>query len=160
MLHYDYDQVNIVKMRSIRVKADKPLYGRSLFIFSEENRFRKVINKVTNYWLFDAIIILLIIVSTVTLAFEHPLDDPESEKMKTLEKIDIVMTAIFTLEAILKIITSGFVFNGKKSYLRNSWNALDFTIVVLSIISLNISANISFVKVLRVARILRPLRLI
>ena len=70
------------------------------------------------------------------------------------------MTSIFSLEALLKILTSGFLLNGKKSYLRDAWNVLDFTIVVLSIVSLNISADISFVKVLRVARILRPLRLI
>ena len=105
-------------------------------------------------------IILLILISTITLAFEHPLEDPNSEKMQVLEKIDIGMTAVFSLEALLKIITSGFLLNGKKSYLRNSWNILDFTIVIMSIVSLSIDANISFVKVLRVARILRPLRLI
>lgn len=114
----------------------------------------------TSYWLFDAVIILLILVSTITLAFEHPMEDPESDKMKVLEKIDIAMTAVFSLEAMLKIVTVGFLLNGKRSYLLDTWNMLDFIIVVLSIVSLNITADISFVKVLRVARILRPLRLI
>ena len=136
------------------------LYGRSLYIFSDENPLRKFCNRLTSYWVFDAVIILLILVSTATLAFEHPLEDPNSEKMQILEKIDIAMTVVFSLEAVLKIITSGFLFNGKKSYLLDTWNMLDFIIVVLSIVSLNITADISFVKVLRVARILRPLRLI
>ena len=117
-------------------------------------------NALTNYRIFDAVIILLILFSTITLAFEHPLEDPNSEQMKTLEKIDMAMTSVFCLEALLKIITAGFLFNGKRSYLRDTWNMLDFIIVILSIVSLIITSDISFVKVLRVARILRPLRLI
>ena len=137
-----------------------PLEGRSLYIFKDENALRKFFFAVTSHWVFDAVIIVLIIVSTVTLAFEHPLEDPNSENMKVLHKIDIAMTIVFSLEALLKIVSTGFLLNGKRSYLRNPWNMLDFLIVVLSIVSLNITADISFVKVLRVARILRPLRLI
>ena len=160
LLHYDYDQVNVIKKRLKKTKVAKPIFGKSLYIFSPTNPLRRFCNTLTNYWVFDAVIILLILVSTITLAFEHPMEDPNSEMMEILKKIDIGMTAIFSLEALLKIITSGFLLNGKKSYLRDAWNMLDFTIVVLSIVSLNISADISFVKVLRVARILRPLRLI
>ena len=141
-------------------KVSRTLFGTSLYMFSQDNKLRKFCNIMTSYWLFDAVIIILILVSTTTLAFEHPLEDPMSEKMQVLEKIDIAMTVIFSLEALLKIITFGFLLNGKKSYLRDTWNLLDFTIVILAIVSLNIDANISFVKVLRVARILRPLRLI
>lgn len=136
------------------------LYGRSLYIFGDQNPVRKLASKVTNYWLFEWLIIFLIVVSTVTLAFEHPLDDPDSEKVKVLEKIDIGMTTVFCLEALLKIISLGFVLNGSKSYLFESWNVLDFLIVSFSVVSLSIDTNLSFVKVLRVARILRPLRLI
>jgi hypothetical protein len=67
---------------------------------------------------------------------------------------------IFATEALLKIIMLGFLLNGKKSYLRNSWNILDFAIVIFSVFSLTMDTNISFIKVLRVTRILRPLRLI
>ena len=70
------------------------------------------------------------------------------------------MTMIFTIEAMLKIITTGFLFNKKNSYLRNSWNVLDFLIVSFALLSYTMKADISFIKVLRVARILRPLRLI
>lgn len=98
--------------------------------------------------------------STCTLAFEHPLENPKSEKMKVLDQIDLVFTSIFCFEAVLKIIALGFIINGRRSYLRDSWNVLDFLIVVLSVVSLSLDANLSFIKVLRVARILRPLRLI
>ena len=109
---------------------------------------------------FDWFIIALIMLSTVTLAFEHPLDNPESEKLKVLAIVDVVFTAIFPLEAVLKIVALGFLLNGKRSYLRDSWNILDFIIVFTSLLSLGIDADLSVVKVLRVARILRPLRLI
>ncbi len=109
---------------------------------------------------FDYFIIICILVSTINLAFEHPLDDPNSELRTTLDKIDYVFTGIFCVEAVIKIITVGFLFNYKDSYLLNSWNVLDFCIVVLSLVSLTIDAKLSVVKVLRTARIIRPLRLI
>jgi hypothetical protein len=79
-----------------------------------------------------------------------------------LEKIDYVMTAIFTLEMLCKIIAYGFLFNGPKSYLRVSWNILDFVIVLSSLLSLNpnASANFKVLKILRILRILRPLRMV
>ena len=59
--------------------------------------------------------------------------------MKTIGIIDITMTIIFTTEALLKIITLGFVFNGRHSYLRNTWNILDFIIVIFALVSLAIT---------------------
>ena len=52
------------------------------------------------------------------------------------------MTIIFTLEALLKIIAVGLIFNKKTSYLRSPWNVLDFGIVVSAIISLASDADI------------------
>ena len=160
LLHYDYHQINLVVKRSKTLKKKVLLFGRSLYIFSETNPFRKFVSKITNYWLFEWLIIFLIIVSTITLAFEHPFDDPDSEKVEVLKQIDLVMTSIFCAEALLKIIALGFLFNGPKSYLHDSWNILDFMIVAFSVVSLSIETDLSFIKVLRVARILRPLRLI
>ena len=68
---------------------------------------------------------------------------------------------IFTLEAVLKIIYHGFVFNGKESYLQNSWNILDFLIVVLSVSSLFFSGqDMKAFKIIRLIKVLRPLRMI
>lgn len=88
------------------------------------------------------------------------MEDPKSDLMDKLHKIDYVFTAIFCLEAIMKIITFGFIVNFKDSYLLSSWNILDFSIVVLSVVSLLVDAKLQVVKVLRTARIMRPLRLI
>ena len=63
---------------------------------------------------------------------------------------------------MIKIVTFGFAMNGKLSYLRNGWNALDFMIVIISILDLTLSAagGLSTVKVIRVLRILRPIRIV
>lgn len=58
----------------------------------------------------------------------------------------------------VKIIAFGFIF-GKNSYLRDSWNVLDFIIVSTSLMPLVISINFS-VKSLRAIRVLRPLKTI
>ena len=80
--------------------------------------------------------------------------------MQILIKIDNAFTTIFCVEAVLKIISVGLISNGKDSYLLNSWNNLDFSIVILSLVSLFADGKLSVFKVLRVARILRPLKLI
>jgi hypothetical protein len=40
---------------------------------------------------------------------------------------------MFALEAILKIIAFGFFYCGTASYFRNTWNALDFFIALISV---------------------------
>lgn len=104
----------------------------------------------------------LILISTLTLAIETPLDDPEGDKVMVLEKIDLFMTVVFTFEAIVKIIALGFAFTGKTSYIRNPWNILDFVIVVSALLGAiaGDAIKISFIKSLRILKVLRPLRII
>jgi hypothetical protein len=107
-------------------------------------------------------ILVLIVISTITLALESPLDDPEGDKIKILKYIDYFMTIAFTIEAMIKIIAKGFLFNGRKSYFRELWNILDFTIVVAALLGIfaGDAIDISFLKALRILKILRPLRMI
>ena len=70
------------------------------------------------------------------LDIESPLNDPDGTLVYVLTRIDYVFTAIFIVEAVLKITTYGFLFNGKDSYLRNAWNVIDFLIVVFAILTL------------------------
>lgn len=99
--------------------------------------------------------------STILLAIDNPLDDPDSLKQKILGILDIVMTSVFSFEAIIKISVFGFLFNGKKSYLRELWNVLDIFVVTVSLLSyLPIDAELSFYRAMRLLRIMRPLRMI
>ena len=58
---------------------------------------------------------------------------------------------------VFKIIAMGFVMRAH-SYLRDSWNILDFVVVILGLISFVIS--VENVTAIRVFRLLRPLRTI
>ena len=64
---------------------------------------------------------MLILVSTVLLIFENPLSDPNGIKAKVLYVFDIIMTALFSIEMVLKVMVLGFMCNGNKSYLQDSW---------------------------------------
>lgn len=74
--------------------------------------------------------------------------------------IEYVATSLFLLETIIKTIAQGFWLNGKKSYLRQSANILDFFVVVMSILSIFSSAELSFFKLVRMAKLARPLKLV
>ena len=79
-----------------------------------------------------------------------------------LEKIDIAMTMLFTIEVLIRVISRGLLFNGPNSYLRKPSNVLDFFVVAISLVSAFVSGgNLGMVKVLRIAtRLTRPMRLI
>ena len=84
--------------------------------------------------------------------------------------IDTVFILVFLFEAIMKIISFGFV-DGKGTYLQDNWNRIDFIICCVSIIDLqailakyaaggDTSGSLNFLRVLRILRTLRPLRFI
>ncbi len=58
----------------------------------------------------------------------------------------------------MKIVAHGFLANGSRSYLRNIWNILDFTILVFSYMCL--TSLVETFKVVKTFRILRVLRII
>ena len=74
--------------------------------------------------------------------------------------LDFSMVILFGSEALLKIIAFGFI-GDELSYLRNSWNALDFIILIGSIVDVSVAAiDLSYLKILRLFRTLRPLRFV
>lgn len=115
----------------------------------------------SNHSRFGNIVLLLIVISTVGLAVQTPLDDPESDKVAFLTYMDHVMTGLFVCEMMTHIIARGFIMCGPKSYIRDPANVLDFVIVASAVFSVVFSGiEIGFLKSLRVLRVLRPLRII
>lgn len=75
-------------------------------------------------------------------------------------ELDFIFNYLFILECCLKVIALGFAMD-EGSYLRDSWNRLDFFIVTTSIIDMMLtSTDIPALKVLRMLRMIRPLRVI
>lgn len=109
---------------------------------------------------FDGIVLLCIVLNSIAMALEDPLEDPEkpSELMLTLHLAEILFNVIFTFEMVTKIVAMGF-FQNKGTYLRSGWNIMDFVIVATSWMPL-IPGVGSMVNAsgLRSFRLLRPLR--
>jgi hypothetical protein len=56
--------------------GDIEIQGRSLFIFGPENKIRIFANILFSHRYFDRFILVLIMISTITLAFDSPMVDP------------------------------------------------------------------------------------
>ena len=110
---------------------------------------------------FDQVIIAAIIVSSICLALDSPRLDPESDLAHTLQTMDLFFTGLFFGEMMTKVITLGFLFT-KKAYLKSPWNLLDFCIVMISLTLLLAESmpQLQPLRVLRITRVLRPLRLV
>ena len=87
--------------------------------------------------------------------------NPQDNFSKALIIIDYILTPIFSVEAILKLVAFGFAFCGSTSYIRKSWNILDFIVVTITLISYFVQTrNLNSIKSLRLLKVLRPLRAI
>ena len=106
--------------------------------------------------MFETICLTVILANCITLAIEDPL---AAEQPSWEVTADYVFQAIYTAEILLKTFAMGFVLN-EGAYLRDSWNIMDFIIVLFGYLSyLNVTAGIDL-KSLRTFRVLRPLRTI
>ncbi|XP_050528815.1 muscle calcium channel subunit alpha-1-like isoform X2 [Daktulosphaira vitifoliae] len=134
---------------------DRP--QRALCCLTLKNPLRKLCIDVIEWKPFEYLILLTIFANCVALAVYTPYPCNDSNTVNGyLENIERVFLVIFTLECIMKIIAYGFVAH-PGAYLRNGWNFLDFTIVLMGGISF---INNFDVKALRAFRVLRPLRLV
>jgi len=94
------------------------------------------------------------------LALDNPLNDPDSFLVSFLYYCDIVFSVIFLIEALLKIIAYGLLFNRDVAYLKNGWNIIDILVVIISLISIFLSGKLKIIKIFRLFRVLRPIRVI
>lgn len=127
-------------------------------LFDKDHSLRVNCTTLSENPLFQGFVLLCIIVSSLCLAYEHPLDDPQSSKAQTLYVIDVVLTIIFFFEMCLAMVKKGLI-QSAGCYLRNWWDVVDFLIVLVSIVGLFPSAkDLKALRVMRLFRILRPLR--
>lgn len=109
-----------------------------------ENKIRVMFARLVTHKYFDPFIMTLIFISTILMAVDSPLNDPNSTLSNVLNIIDIVITSFFVLESVSKIISYGFIFNGSDSYLRISWNVMDFIIVIFSVSNIIFSDALTY----------------
>lgn len=138
--------------------------GKSLYIFSMDNPIRKFGYSILNHPYYDEFIYGLITASSLVLAFDEP--NVSEYKKSIINILHLIFLGCFICEALLKTIVLGFV-AGPKAYLKDSWNRLDFFIVVIGVADLMITqiaassgVDLRFLRALRALRALRPLRMV
>eukprot|EP01038_Epipyxis_sp_PR26KG_P011920 gene11920-15952_t len=114
---------------------------------------------------FDRFILAAIVASSIFLSISDYTHVDENDNLvsqgsprnQAINESEIYFVGIFFAEFILKVIALGFCI-GPNSYLNDSWNWLDFVVVLSSVISLIPSIPSTNIRVLRTLRVLRPLK--
>lgn len=134
---------------------------RALFCLSVSNPIRRACIALVEWKPFDLFILANIFATCGVLALMNPDPAGDSSGINVkLNNAEIFFMIIFAGESILKIIAMGFVLH-PGAYLRNGWNILDFSIVLIGFVTMIFEEYIEVdVKALRAFRVLRPLRLV
>jgi len=121
---------------------------------------RKKLQKIERLFLFDSFILSLIIINSITIfiqGFEHL----THWLLVATNTVDIVITLLFLIEAIVKIRYLSW-----KNYIKSGWNKLDFGLLILSLPSIFIFfteayfTNLSFLLIFRISRVFKFFRFI
>jgi hypothetical protein len=80
---------------------------------------------------FDRFVILVIFLNSLSLAmYDYADRDNLTPNNMFIESTGMVFTVIFTFEAVVKIISMGFIYH-PNAYLKDGWNWIDFTVVII-----------------------------
>ena len=138
----------------------------SFYVFNKGSKFRDFCYNLQSNKNFDNTVMLLIGLNSTKLAidtyFSH--EDEELVIVRVLKYIDYFFNICFALEALVKSIALGFV-QDEGSFLRESWNQLDFFIVMTSFVDMGMmmlqaDVEVGALRIIRLLRILRPLRVV
>eukprot|EP00357_Protocruzia_adherens_P012067 CAMPEP_0114999704 /NCGR_PEP_ID=MMETSP0216-20121206/16309_1 /TAXON_ID=223996 /ORGANISM="Protocruzia adherens, Strain Boccale" /LENGTH=455 /DNA_ID=CAMNT_0002364639 /DNA_START=124 /DNA_END=1488 /DNA_ORIENTATION=- len=134
-----------------------PLLGLRKAVMILAARISLTCDRIIRHRYFEAITLFVIIANSIVLAIEDP---TVSERTEFEQVADIVFLVLYTLEFLIKVFGMGFIIP-KGAYLRDSWNILDFTIVVSAYIELIFQSSSGVnLQAFRAFRVLRPLRTI
>jgi hypothetical protein len=136
------------------MKDDWPLLDFRKASLRIYRAFREGCKLIVSSSLFESFIIMIIIANCVVLALEDPTEEYSNDH--PLAILEQIFLYIYTAEAFLKITSQGFI-RGKNAYIRDRWNLMDFTIVIISWITEFIEEGVNL-SAFRIVRILRPLR--
>ena len=113
-------------------------------------------SKITKTNSFDNFIIGIILFAGLLVGVQT-YKEFANRHIEILTFLDSIVLAIFTLEAVIKILAEG---KRPINYFRNAWNVFDFLIVTVCLMEPLLPLDAEFLPVLRLARILRVLRLV
>ena len=115
-----------------------------------------ICSKITKTNSFDNFIIGIILFAGLLVGVQT-YKEFANRHIEILTFLDSLVLAIFTLEAVIKILAEG---KRPINYFRNAWNVFDFLIVTVCLMEPLLPLDAEFLPILRLARILRVLRLV
>uniref|UniRef100_A0A668RKD0 Ion transport domain-containing protein n=1 Tax=Oreochromis aureus TaxID=47969 RepID=A0A668RKD0_OREAU len=118
------------------------------------------IRMVTSPYPFTYVLMMVILLNCVTLGMYQPCEniDCSSDRCQILQAFDAFIYIFFAMEMVVKMIALGIF--GRRCYLGDTWNRLDFFIVMAGMVEYSLDLqNINFTAI-RTVRVLRPLKAI
>ncbi|XP_071402171.1 voltage-dependent T-type calcium channel subunit alpha-1I-like, partial [Centroberyx affinis] len=109
---------------------------------------------------FERVSMMVILLNCVTLGMYQPCEniDCSSDRCQILQAFDAFIYIFFALEMVVKMVALGIF--GRRCYLGDTWNRLDFFIVMAGMVEYSLDLqNINF-SAIRTVRVLRPLKAI
>uniref|UniRef100_A0A3Q3WIF8 Ion transport domain-containing protein n=1 Tax=Mola mola TaxID=94237 RepID=A0A3Q3WIF8_MOLML len=109
---------------------------------------------------FERVSIMVILLNCMTLGMYQPCEniDCSSDRCQILQAFDAFIYIFFALEMVIKMVALGIF--GRRCYLGDTWNRLDFFIVMAGMVEYSLDLqNLNFTAI-RTVRVLRPLKAI
>ncbi|XP_043741506.1 sodium channel protein type 5 subunit alpha isoform X4 [Cervus elaphus] len=124
----------------------------ALYVLSPFHPIRRAAVKILVHSLFSMLIMCTILTNCVFMT-QH--DPPPWTKY-----VEYTFTAIYTFESLVKILARGFCLHAF-TFLRDPWNWLDFSVIIMAYVSENIKlGNLSALRTFRVLRALKTISVI
>ncbi|KAM3678963.1 sodium channel protein type 5 subunit alpha-like [Ammospiza maritima maritima] len=129
----------------------------ALFIFGPFNPVRKKAIKILIHSWFTWFIMCTIITNCVFMARS---ESHKSSSPSWSTYVEYTFTGIYTFESLIKILARGFCLN-EFTFLRDPWNWLDFSVIVMAYVGIvNVRWNVSVLRTFRVLRALKTISIV
>ncbi|XP_075873693.1 sodium channel protein type 2 subunit alpha-like [Nelusetta ayraudi] len=124
----------------------------AVYILSPFNPLRRVAIRILVHSLFSMLIMFTILTNCAFMTLSNP---PEWAR-----NVECTFTGIYTFESLIKILARGFCM-GKFTFLRDPWNWLDFSVILMAYVTEFVDlGNVSALRTFRVLRALKTISVI
>ncbi|XP_058478816.1 sodium channel, voltage-gated, type I-like, alpha isoform X2 [Solea solea] len=124
----------------------------ALYLLSPFNPLRKISIKILVHSLFNVVIMCTILANCAFMTLSR---QPDWAK-----NVEYTFTAIYTSEFLIKVLAQGFCI-GKFTFLRDPWNWLDFSVIILAYVTEFVNlGNFSAIRIFRVLRAFKAISVI
>ena len=150
-----------LKMKHQREVDVKPeLEGSSCGCLEASNVWRKRTFDICTSDRFEDAIAVIIFLNCAALMIDYPAAPAYIRELAAVS--DVFFCVVFNIEAVMRVVALGFYKSGetRSAYLEDGYNIIDFLVVIVTNVSMFLTAIGESIPLLRLVRALRPLRVI